>query len=158
MTSCIAQFTFFLYRPKPIRVDFSGGQISSDAGLLLLRAFDQRHGLTRDVAQRLSDPLDDERVQHSVLSLLRQSLYQIVAGYEDANDADRLRYDPAFQQFNRPVNRCLLKSYRVFCRPFNDLGKSPGKFFLVGAAQPGSRRALRHELGARATLPPARFL
>jgi len=88
MTSCIAQFTFFFYRPKPIRVDFSGGQISSDAGLLPLRAFDQRHGLTRDLAQRISD---EERVQHSVLSLLRQRLYQIVAGYEDASGVDLLR-------------------------------------------------------------------
>src|SRR5947209_9560334 len=88
MTSCIAQFTFFFYRPKPIRVDFSGGQISSDAGLLPLRAFDQRHGLTRDLAQRISD---EERVQHSVLSLLRQRLYQIVAGYEDASCVDLLR-------------------------------------------------------------------
>ena len=91
MTSCIAQFTFFFYRPKPIRVDFSGGQISSDAGLLPLRAFDQRHGLTRDLAQRISDPRDEERVQHSVLSLLRQRLYQIVAGYEDASGVDLLR-------------------------------------------------------------------
>src|SRR2546428_13872507 len=72
MTSCIAQFSFFFYRPKPIRVDFSGGQISSDAGLLPLRAFDQRHGLTRDLAQRLSDPRADERVRHSTLALLRQ--------------------------------------------------------------------------------------
>ena len=80
MTSCIAQFSFFFYRPKPIRVDFSGGQISSDAGLLPLRAFDQRHGLTRDLAQRLSDPRADERVRHSTLALLRQRLYQIVAG------------------------------------------------------------------------------
>src|SRR2546422_914300 len=72
MTSCIAQFTFLFYRPKPIRVDFSGGQISSDAGLLPLRAFDQRHGLTRDLAQRLSDPRADERVRHSTLALLRQ--------------------------------------------------------------------------------------
>ena len=108
MTSCIAQFSFFFYRPKPIHVDFSGGQISSDAGLLPLRAFDQRHGLTRDLAQRLSDPRADERVQHSVLSLLRQRLYQIVAGYEDANDADRLRYDPAFQILaDQPLGQAL---------------------------------------------------
>ncbi len=108
MTSCIAQFSFFFYRPKPIRVDFSGGQISSDAGLLPLRAFDQRHGLTRDLAQRLSDPRADERVRHSTLALLRQRLYQIVAGYEDANDADRLRYDPAFQILaDQPLGQAL---------------------------------------------------
>src|SRR2546421_3322864 len=40
---------------------------------------------------------DNSRVSHPGLSLLRQRLYQIVAGYEDANDADRLRHDPAFQ-------------------------------------------------------------
>jgi len=94
---CIPQLSFSFYRHHPIRADFSGGQISSDASLLPLRAFDQRHGLTRDVAQRLSDPREDERVRHSTLSLLRQRLYQIVAGYEDANDADRLRHDSIFQ-------------------------------------------------------------
>jgi len=98
MTSCcIAQLSFSFYRHHPIRADFSGGQISSDAGLLPLRAFDQRYGLTHDLAERLCDPREEERVRHSVLSLFRQRLYQIVAGYEDANDADRLRHDPVFQ-------------------------------------------------------------
>jgi hypothetical protein len=64
---------------------------------LPLRAFDQRHGLTRDLSKWLRDSREDERVRHSVLSLFRQRLYQIIAGYEDANDADRLRHDPAFQ-------------------------------------------------------------
>jgi hypothetical protein len=62
-----------------------------------LRAFDQRHGLTRDLAKCLTDFREEERTRHSVLSLFRQRLYQIIAGYEDANDADRLRHDPAFQ-------------------------------------------------------------
>ncbi len=97
MTSCIPQLLFSFYRHRPIRADFSGGQISSDAGLLPLRAFDQRYGLTRGLAELVPDSREDERVRHSVLSLFRQRLYQIIAGYEDANDADRLRYDPAFQ-------------------------------------------------------------
>jgi hypothetical protein len=62
-----------------------------------LRAFDQRHGLTHDLAECVADFREDERIRHSVLSLFRQRLYQIIAGYEDANDADRLRHDPAFQ-------------------------------------------------------------
>jgi hypothetical protein len=94
---CIPQLSFSFYRHRPIRADFSGGQISSDAGLLPLRAYDQRHGLTRGLAERLCDPREEERIRHSVLSLFRQRLYQIIAGYEDANDADRLRHDPAFQ-------------------------------------------------------------
>src|SRR5271156_3184304 len=97
MTSCISQLLFSFSRHRPIRADFSGGQISSDAGLLPLRAFDERYGLTRGLAERVGDPRDEDRIGHSVLSLFRQRLYQIIAGYEDANDADRLRHDPAFQ-------------------------------------------------------------
>src|SRR6202140_327277 len=97
MTSCIPQLSFSFYRHRSIRADFSGGQITSDAGLLPLRAFDQRHGLTRDLAECVFDDRDHSRVSHPGLSLLRQRLYQIIAGYEDANDADRLRHDAAFQ-------------------------------------------------------------
>jgi Transposase DDE domain group 1 len=96
-TSCIPQLSFSFYRHRSIRADFSGGQITSDAGLLPLRAFDQRHGLTCGLAECVGDDRDDSRVSHAGLSLLRQRLYQIIAGYEDANDADRLRHDPAFQ-------------------------------------------------------------
>jgi len=95
--SVLSQLNFSFYRHEIIRADFSGGQITSDAGLLPLRAFDQRHGLTRELAQHLRDPRQSGRVRHASLALLRQRVYQIVAGYEDANDADRLRHDPAFQ-------------------------------------------------------------
>jgi hypothetical protein len=95
--SVLPQLSFSFYRHQPVRADFSGGQITSDAGLLPLRAFDERHHLTRDLAALLSDPREDERVRHDSLELLRQRIYQIVAGYEDANDADRLRHDPMLQ-------------------------------------------------------------
>src|SRR6266568_551436 len=95
--SVLPQLSFSFYRHQPIHADFSGGQITSDAGLLPLRAFDERHHLTRDLAALLSDPREDERVRHDSLELLRQRIYQIVAGYEDANDADRLRHDPMLQ-------------------------------------------------------------
>jgi hypothetical protein len=80
-----------------IYADFSGGQITSDAGLLPLRAFDECHSLTHDWAESLSDPRQEGRVRHDVATLLRQRIYQIVAGYEDANDAQRLRHDPLLQ-------------------------------------------------------------
>ncbi len=95
--SVLPQLSFSFYRHQPIHADFSGGQITSDAGLLPLRAFDQRHHLSRDLAARLSDPREEDRVRHDSLELLRQRIYQIVAGYEDANDADRLRHDPMLQ-------------------------------------------------------------
>lgn len=98
MTSCcIPQLFFSFYRHRAIQADFSGGQITSDAGLLPLRAFDERHHLTRGWAALLDDPRREESVRHDGLALLRQRIYQIVAGYEDANDADRLRHDPALQ-------------------------------------------------------------
>jgi hypothetical protein len=97
VTDCIPQLLFSFYRHRPIHADFSGGKITSDAGLLPLRAFDQRHQLTGDLAEALSDPRQGDRVRHDSLALLRQRIYQIVAGYEDANDADRLRHDPLLQ-------------------------------------------------------------
>src|SRR6202162_3802896 len=108
MTSCIPRLSFSFYRHRSIRADFSGGQITSDAGLLPLRAFDQRHGLTRDFAECVCDDRNHSRVSHPGLSLLRQRLYQIIAGYEDANDADRLRHDPAFQILaDQPLGEAL---------------------------------------------------
>jgi len=95
-TRRISQFRFSFYR-QPVHCDFSGGQITSDAGLLPLRAFDERHHLTRDWAALLDDSRCEERVRHDALVLLRQRVYQIVAGYEDANDPDRLRHDPMLQ-------------------------------------------------------------
>ena len=96
MTRHISQYRFSFYR-KPVQVDFSGGQITSDAGLLPLRAFDERHHLTREWAALARRSRSEDRVRHDALALLLQRVYQIVAGYEDANDADRLRHDPALQ-------------------------------------------------------------
>ena len=93
----VPQLTFSFYCHQLIRADFSGGQLSSDGGLLPLRAFDQRYGLTQSAGQQFRDLRDPQRTEHSSLALLRLRLYGIVAGYEDTNDAERLRYDPVFQ-------------------------------------------------------------
>src|SRR5438093_7588940 len=95
--SVLPQLSFSFYRHQPIRADFSGGQITSDAGLLPLRAFDQRHRLSRELAAGLRDPRQPERVRHDSLMWLRKRSYQRVAGYEAANEADRLRHDPLLQ-------------------------------------------------------------
>lgn len=94
-TECYTQLGFG-FQPKLV-VDFAGGEITSDAGLVLLREFDEALGLTATAADRLTDPRDRRYVTHALRSLLRQRLYQIVAGYEDANDAALVRRDPAFQ-------------------------------------------------------------
>jgi hypothetical protein len=94
-TECYSQLGFG-FQPKLV-VDFAGGTLTTDAGLVLVREFDEQLGLTADVVNRVSDTRDARYVTHDVATLLRQRLYQIAAGYEDVNDADRLRHDPAFQ-------------------------------------------------------------
>jgi hypothetical protein len=91
----VSQLTFG-FQPK-LRVDFDGGTLTSDAGLVLMREFDEKLGLTADVAARITDNRDQRYVRHAMLTLIRQRSYQVVAGYEDANDADRLKQDPTFQ-------------------------------------------------------------
>src|SRR5947209_12908278 len=83
----------FGFQPR-LRVDFDGGTITSDAGVTLIRELDHKLGLTADVAARITDDRDQRYVKHDMLTLVRQRSYQIVAGYEDANDADRLKERP----------------------------------------------------------------
>jgi len=94
-TECHTQFGFS-FQPK-VCVDFGGGTITSDGGLLLLRELDERLGLTRGLDAAVRDPRDGRYVTHELRTLLRQRVYQIAAGYEDANDASTLRYDPTMQ-------------------------------------------------------------
>jgi Transposase DDE domain group 1 len=94
-TECYSQLGFG-FQPKLV-VDFAGGTLTTDAGLLLVREFDEQRGLSRDVVGRLTDARDARYVTHELDALVRQRLYQIAAGYEDVNDADRLRHDPTFQ-------------------------------------------------------------
>lgn len=94
-TECYSQLGFG-FQPKLV-VDFAGGTLTTDAGLLLVREFDEQLGLATDVVGRISDPRDARYVTHELDALVRQRLYQIAAGYEDVNDADRLRHDPTFQ-------------------------------------------------------------
>src|SRR5256885_10634760 len=82
---------------KAVELDFDGGRLSSDAGIVLLKDIDDQLGLTRDLATVLKDPRDPRRIAFTLEDLLKQRVYQIVAGYEDANDANTLRADPIFK-------------------------------------------------------------
>ncbi len=71
-----------------MRVDFKGGEVTSDAGLLLIREVDRQLGLTERAARQLVDKRQKGKVRHEVLGMLRQRVYGLVAGYEDLNDFD----------------------------------------------------------------------
>jgi Transposase DDE domain group 1 len=81
---------------KAVDLDFDGGRLSSDAGLVLLKDPDEQLGLTHNLAAVLSDPRDPRRVHLTQRDLLKQRVLQIAAGDEDANDAHTLRHDPIF--------------------------------------------------------------
>jgi hypothetical protein len=82
---------------RVIEADFSGGDLSSDGGMMLLRQVDERIGLTRAAAGVLSDPRDPGRIVHSMRDLLAQRIYGLCCGHEDLNDHDRLREDVLMQ-------------------------------------------------------------
>jgi hypothetical protein len=74
--------------------DFTGGTLSSDGGVLLLRQVDAGLGVTRSLAQCFRDGREQVYVDHSVEQLLAQRLYGWAQGYEDLQDHERLRLDP----------------------------------------------------------------
>jgi len=74
--------------------DFSGGTLSSDGGLPLLRQLDAGLGMTRLLAGCFRDQRDQRFVDHSMAQLLAQRIYGLALGYEDLNDHEQLRRDP----------------------------------------------------------------
>jgi Transposase DDE domain group 1 len=94
-TDCIPQVSFeFQGLPQPIVARFDQAHASSDGGAVLLKALDDRLGLTRRLAASLTDRRQPGKVQHELIELVRQRVYGIACGYEDCNDAARLAEDP----------------------------------------------------------------
>jgi hypothetical protein len=96
-TACAAQLTFWQLGPQQVTVDFAGGCLVTDAGLLAIRALDKDLGILSELARRFPDPRAQKFVTHAREAILSQQVYQILADYADCNDAQRLRHDPLFQ-------------------------------------------------------------
>lgn len=80
---------------RKVVAKFDGGRMSSVAGALLLREINERCGLTRRLAGCITDYRDPSRVEHGVERMLAQRIFGLCLGYEDLNDHDGLRDDPA---------------------------------------------------------------
>jgi hypothetical protein len=93
----VLQGTFSFFRNLPIVVQTTAAQLTSDAGLLPLREFDERIGLTCSFAAVLNDPRNPKLFDHSFLDMSRSRIYGILADYVDQNDHDTLRSDPVFK-------------------------------------------------------------
>jgi hypothetical protein len=84
-------------RRKKVSVAFDGGLLSSDGGVVLLREVERKLGVAERLAECLVDRRDGARIEHGVVEMLRLRMLLIAAGYEDADDCDALRDDPAFK-------------------------------------------------------------
>ena len=89
------QFVFGFWNNKPIEFEKIDENLSSDGGLIAFSQLDQKLGWTESFASLISDPRSDPT--HSALSIVRQRVFGIIAGYEDQNDHDSLRSDPIFK-------------------------------------------------------------
>ncbi|MDA2924577.1 transposase [Acidobacteria bacterium AH-259-L09] len=81
-----------------LRFEFHGAKVTSDAGLLAYRDLDEALGLFDSVPSVFHDSRTGRNIQHHLASLLRQSVYSRLAGYEDVNDAHRLSVDPTMRR------------------------------------------------------------
>ena len=80
---------------RKVIANFDGGIITSDAGILLIAELDKKQKITARFAECFQDYRNSSYVDYSVHQLLAQRVYGIILGYEDVNDHDKLRYDPA---------------------------------------------------------------
>lgn len=98
MPDCNAElFEFPSFDRRKIEASFSGGDVSSDGGVMVLRQADRRLGLCRALDAVIADPRDPDLITHRQLDLLRQRIYGLALGSEDLNDHDTLRGDLLWQ-------------------------------------------------------------
>ena len=135
-------------RQKILEVSFTGGNITSDGGILLLKQADKRLKLTQKIADILPDDREPSKIKHSLLSMLKQRVYGIALGYEDLNDHQHLRKDLAFQtavdreetlaggstlcRFEQSANRkTMVEIHKVLVEQFiNSYKEPPDKIIL----------------------------
>jgi Transposase DDE domain group 1 len=103
---------------KPVQVTFDAGRLTSDGGILLLAEIERSLGIAERLARCIEDPRAPGRVQHGLAEMIRFRALLIAAGYEDANDCDALRADPAFKMAvgRRPERGAELCSQPTMCR------------------------------------------
>ncbi len=90
-------FSFDFLPSRPVEIEVSSHPLTSDAGLLPVRQLDHHIRLTEQFAAALHDRRDPALTRQSLLSMVRQRIYGILADYEDQNDHDTLRSDPVFK-------------------------------------------------------------
>lgn len=113
-------------RSREVVVQFDGGDLSSDAGLLLVKQADMRVGLTSALASSITDRRQPGKCRHTMEKLIQERVYAIAQGYPDANDLDNLRHDPALKVAcnERPRSTGVLASQPTMSRIENSVRRA----------------------------------
>ena len=90
-------FSFPAVGRKKVTADFDGGRLTSDGGVMLLSMAERRLGVAERLARCFPDARDPARIIHTLADMIRARVFAIACGYEDANDLEHLRKDPAFK-------------------------------------------------------------
>ena len=93
----ILPFWFPAVSRKKIKAAFDGGRLTSDGGVMLLAMADRRVGVAEKLSCVFPERRDPARIVHSLADVIRARIFAIACGYEDGNDLDHLRGDPAFK-------------------------------------------------------------
>ena len=125
MSNPVCQTTLAFHSHTQITARFDGGNLTSDAGWLLFGSLDRQDRLCEDFSSCIADSRDQRYVRHEQLKLIRQRVFQIVAGYEDCNDADTLRSDPMLKTVcdQLPESDPDLATQATFSRLENSVSK-----------------------------------
>lgn len=141
-TECIAdRFEFTAVEKRRVEAGFDGGQMTSDAGALLLGATDRAIGLIDRFASCFEDRRCQELVEHSVGTLAGQRVFGIALGYDDIVDHDELRHDPIFA-----VLAGKLSAKRADCAPV--AGKSTLNRLELSRSEPTRYHKISHDPAA----------
>lgn len=97
MAECDSQLQYNFYSQRPLVVQFSDLELSSDAGILLARQAEEQVQVCQGLAGCIQEWRDPNRITHSLKQLVILRVYQLLGGYEDANDSNLLRHDPIYK-------------------------------------------------------------
>ena len=126
MTQCNSKRMHFSgIRRRKVVADFDGGRLTTDAGVLLLREVDRSIGLIDAVTDCIPDPRDPRYTVHLQREMIAQRVFSLALGYEDLNDQQDLRSDPALQLASgkMPEEENPLASPPTLCRLENRINR-----------------------------------
>lgn len=127
------KFKFFQSKKsRCLSYDFKGGDLSSEGGLLLLREFDDKLGISQGISECIVDQRHPDYIVHEMEDLVRERLYMLVQGYSDCNDARYLKTDPTFKAIlGRTKGDPDLASQPTLCRLENRITRQELKAMII---------------------------